>query len=126
MRLYPNVTIHNVALSDHDGLAFMNNDLVNTGGNWVVPKGIFPIQVADVMRFMTRKYDFAKFDCEGGEKPVLKRLAEAGVLKDIKTIVGEFHGGEAMDLVLSLGAKIVGEVTKPITNITLGKFRFTH
>jgi FkbM family methyltransferase len=101
-----NVTLHNLALSDHDGEIEFFTDPTKGASmiastrpersvQWADPaladKGKVRVKAARLSTFINREVDFLKMDIEGAEQQVLEDLASSGTLRRIRSMVIEYH-----------------------------------
>lgn len=104
--------LHQVGLSDHEGTARIHRSLENTGHNIILPHGEL-IHTKPLDAYGLPHCDFIKIDVEGHELAVLKGAERT--LKRFRPIICMEHNGletqnggrrgEAVDYLLSLGAK---------------------
>lgn len=90
-------TVHNCGLSDHEGVAYINNavDTDNPGGSFVSEGALggmesFPISLRTLDSYNFDKVDFIKIDVEGSEPKVFAGGAEL-IRRDMPIIMAEVN-----------------------------------
>jgi FkbM family methyltransferase len=96
--LWPDVDIHNVGLSDHDGSAtiYFNHDCCGgssiKGGN-AAECDKEEIQLERLSPYINERVVMLKIDTEGSEYEILKDLHDADKLKFVDNLIIEIHLG---------------------------------
>jgi hypothetical protein len=85
------VTIVTAGLGDSDGTATFAAD-GSAGGRVEAEAATKKVRVERLSKYLTEPVDFLKLNIEGQELPVLRECAEAGVLKNVRQMVVEYHG----------------------------------
>jgi FkbM family methyltransferase len=85
------VTLVNAALGAIDGeMAFVPDG--QAGGALTVDAGTLRVRVERLSRHLDEEVDFLKLNIEGAELDVLREVATAGRLRQVRAMVVEYHG----------------------------------
>jgi FkbM family methyltransferase len=91
------VTLHNAALAEADGMIELYHDPNHPGSAVMsvfrerMPGETVRVPAVRLSRFVTKPVDFLKLDVEGSELTVLRDLVSSGAIGRIRQMVIEFH-----------------------------------
>jgi FkbM family methyltransferase len=91
------VTLHNAALAEQDGVLELYHDPNHPGSAVMsvfrerMPGETVRVSAVRLSRYVTKPVDFLKLDVEGSELPVLRELVASGAVGRIRQMVIEFH-----------------------------------
>ena len=91
------VTLHNAALAEQDGMLELYHDPDHPGSAVMsvfrerMPGETVSVPAVRLSRYVGESVDFLKLDVEGSELPVLRELVASGAIGRIRQMVIEFH-----------------------------------
>jgi FkbM family methyltransferase len=97
----PSSTLHQIALSNYNGKAYLNNSSPHNSGTGKLSLDGMEIQVATLDSFNLSNVTFVKMDVEGEELNVLKGMTNT-IINSKPEMLIEVHYGITIDNVLSV------------------------